>query len=397
MIPSRDATVVASRKDLKELVEHVREHKRFSFDTEFIGESSYHPHLCLIQVATADRVTLLDPFEDIDYKPFWDLVADADIRTIVHAGAQDLEPLVRLHGKPPANIFDTQVAAGFVGLPYPLSLQKLVHALIGVKLAKGHTFTRWDVRPISNRHIRYAADDVRYLVAMADELDKRLKKLGHTSHAAAACAPLTEQGNFVFNPDVQATRVSKTSMLKPRQRNVLRELVAWRDAAARAEDVPPRTMLRDNLLLKLCKITDPGREQLKQIPGLPSPVIKGYGRELAEAIKLGLSAKVEPSTTPKVEETIDDRLFLDRLWLVFAAYLMGRGVDPGLVATRGEMADLYYASRNGRGTDDHRLLNGWRGQVAGELLRKALEGSSFGLELDWSVAGLSSKIKKTKG
>ena len=206
-----------------------------------------------------------------------------------------------------------------------------------------------------------------------------------------------EKGNFVFNADIQAARVSKTSTLKPRQRNVLRELVTWRDEAARSEDVPPRTMLRDNLLLKLAKITEPTREQLKQISGLPSPVIKGYARELTDAIQRGLDAKTKGKAETKIEETIDDRLFLERLWLIFAAFLVGRGVDPGLVASRGDMADLYYASRNGRGLDGHRLLTGWRGELAGDLLRKALDGSAFGLEIEWRADGLASRIKKSKG
>ena len=108
-------------------------------------------------------MALIDPLAGIDLRPFWELLCDPSVEKIVHAGQQDIEPVVRHLGRAPANIFDTQIAAGLAGLPYPVSLSKLVNELAGAKLGKGLTFTHWDQRPLSAMQLRYAADDVRYL------------------------------------------------------------------------------------------------------------------------------------------------------------------------------------------------------------------------------------------
>src|SRR5262249_48948952 len=152
--------------------------------SEFIGELTYVPKLCVIQVATTERVELIDPLADIDLTPFWELIADETVEKVVHAGLQDIEPVVRILNRPAANVFDTQIAAGLAGMTYPLSLSKLVYELVGYKLGKGLTFSHWDQRPLSASQLRYAADDVRYLPAARAELARRLERLHHVAYAA---------------------------------------------------------------------------------------------------------------------------------------------------------------------------------------------------------------------
>lgn len=135
----------------------------FAYDTEFIGEHTYHPHLCLVQVATTDHIWLLDPLSGLDLRPFWELVAEAGTVKIVHAGLQDLEPVYRHVQRPAANVFDVQIAAGFLGRPYPSALGRLVHDYLSTDVGRAVKFSQWDHRPLSAAQIRYAADDVRYL------------------------------------------------------------------------------------------------------------------------------------------------------------------------------------------------------------------------------------------
>ena len=170
-----------------ELLDHLRTSKRFAYDSEFIGELTYVPKLCLIQVATSQRVALIDPLAGLDLSPFWKLICDAGIEKIVHAGQQDIEPVFRNAGCAAANVFDTQVCAGFIGLAYPVALSKLVHEIAGVRIGKGLTFTHWDQRPLSAMQLRYAADDVRYLLVVRDEIGKRLDALGHSAWARQEC------------------------------------------------------------------------------------------------------------------------------------------------------------------------------------------------------------------
>src|SRR5204863_1978024 len=126
---------------------------------------------------------------------------DPSVEKIVHAGAQDVEPVIRNIGKEPANLFDTQIAAGLAQMAYPIALAKLVLELTGAKLGKGLTFTHWDQRPLSDMQLRYAADDVRYLPAVRDAIVKNLESLGHLNWAREECAAMCNASLHTFNPD----------------------------------------------------------------------------------------------------------------------------------------------------------------------------------------------------
>src|ERR1700742_219822 len=117
LVSYAEPKLLATQDELQALVDHLRQAGRFSYDSEFIGELTYVPRLCLIQVASPTQIALIDPMVDIDLTPFWELLADGSVEKIVHAGQQDLEPVIRAIGKAPQNVFDTQIAAGFVRLP----------------------------------------------------------------------------------------------------------------------------------------------------------------------------------------------------------------------------------------------------------------------------------------
>ena len=229
--------LITTDEELAGLLAHLRAAGSFAYDSEFIGELTYFPKLCLIQTASAQRVALIDPLADLELRPFWELIADGSVEKVVHAGQQDIEPVFRHIGRMACNVFDTQIAAGLAGLPYPLSLSKLVLELAGARLGKGLTFSHWDQRPLSAMQLRYAADDVRYLPLVRAELGKRLDALGHAGWAAEECAALCDPVLYRFDPDTYYQRVRGATSLQPKNLAVLRELTIWRDAAAhRASD-----------------------------------------------------------------------------------------------------------------------------------------------------------------
>src|SRR2546421_9369338 len=133
LIPRNAPELIATQEALAALIAELRSSGRFAYDSEFIGELTYRPKLCLIQVASAQRVSLIDPLAELDLSNFWELICDPSIQKIVHAGSQDVEPVVRHIGKEPANLFDTQIAAGFAGLSYPIALPPLGVEICGAK------------------------------------------------------------------------------------------------------------------------------------------------------------------------------------------------------------------------------------------------------------------------
>src|SRR5690349_16421024 len=149
LVYAGEPNLITEAGELSKLIERLRSLGGFAFDTEFIGEHTYYPQLCLVQVSTPHEIALLDPLAGLDLLPFWKLLADASLEKIVHAGIQDLEPVVRHINQPPRNIFDTQIAAAFAGAPYPSSLGKLVQFIAGADLGRGLKFSQWDHRPLS--------------------------------------------------------------------------------------------------------------------------------------------------------------------------------------------------------------------------------------------------------
>lgn len=388
LVPKGPAPLLCSDEELAELIAHLRTAGRFAYDSEFIGELTYFPKLCVLQVASAERVALIDPLGKVNLTPFWELLCDPAVEKIVHAGDQDIEPVVRHLGRAPSNFFDTQIAAGFVGLPYPVSLSKLVGELTGARLGKGLTFTHWDQRPLSPMQLRYAADDVRYLPAVRAELGRRLDATGHAEWAREECEALCEASQYVFNPETQYLRVKGAGSLQPRNLAVLRELTVWRDAAARQADLPPRAFLKDEILIDLSRNPARNIDKLERVRGLPRPVEHAHGATIVEATLRAWSAPA--ATLPvqrETEQAPTERFRSDALWAAAQALCAGSQVDSALVTSRQEMSDFYRAIATNQDVSHLRVMKGWRRAALGDPLLKLLKSQSE-MTLRWADGSL---------
>lgn len=369
-------SVVTTQAALESLLGRLVAAGSFSYDSEFIGESSYTPKLCLVQIATVTEVALVDPLARIDLTPFWRLLCDPKVEKIVHAGQQDVEPVVRLTGGTPANIFDTQIAAGFCGLTYPVALAKLVAELVGAKLGKSMTFTQWDARPLSQTQLRYAADDVRYLPALRAELVRRMKLRGHVERSRTECDALCEPTQYQFDPNRYIHRVRGSGSLSPSQMRVLRELVIWRDSAARKADLPARAYLKDDVLIDLTRSPIKSLDKLERVRGLPRPVEMEHGKAILEATARGQSAPPVPGLVEvqNDEPTPSQKFQADALWSACQAICHAEGIDPQLVTSRQELGRLATALFMKRAIPaDVSLMIGWRKDLIGDRLVELLQ------------------------
>ncbi|MGE5610645.1 MAG: ribonuclease D [Bacillota bacterium] len=393
MIPRGPVALIDKPEDLTELIQDLRSVGSFAYDSEFIGEMSYHPKLCLIQVATHKRVALVDPLAGLDLTEFWKLIADPAVEKVVHSGQQDLEPVFRQLHQRATRIFDTQIAAGFIGLAYPVGLSKLVRELTGVQLGKGFTFTHWDHRPLTNVQLRYAADDVRYLPAVRAAIGKRLETSGHESWVAEECEAICDPALYCLDPAADFMRVRGANALSPKNLAILRELVIWRDAAAQRHDMPPRTLLKDEILIELSRSPVTEVAGLAKVRGLPRPVEASEGERIVATTQKGLAVPEDQwPALATVEESPTERFAVDSLWATVQAWCTGHRVDPGLAASRQEIARLYRdLQANGSLPNDHRLMRGWRGQLLGEVLIQFLRGSAA-MQLQWQNGSLCSTV-----
>jgi len=383
LICNDDPRLITRQDELLQLIGELRQAGSFAFDSEFIGELTYVPKLCLIQAASGSHIALIDPLVELDLTPFWELVADPVVEKIVHSGQQDVEPLFRAIGRPPARLFDTQIGTAFVGLGHPLSLSKLIYALVGVKLSKGLTFTHWDRRPLTTQQLRYAANDVRYLLAARAELGRRLDALGHTAWASEESASLADPALYVFDPRSDFHKIRGSSSLAPQNLAVLRELTAWRDRTAQQENLPPRSLMRDEVLLELARDPATSTGALKRTRGLPRPVELTHGAAIVAATVQAMA--LPPEQWPFVrqhEPPPEEKFRADALHIVAQCLAAGQQIDPGLLTSRQEIGQLYRLLMSGESAEDLRILQGWRRAAAGQALLDLLRGRGS-IEAHW--------------
>src|SRR5262249_35043267 len=270
-MPDLVEQIVTRPEELAEACAHLAASRRFGFDTEFVGASTYHPHLCLVQVATAERVILIDPLTVGPLDEFWKLVVDPANEVVVHAGREEVR-LCRLRaGQTPGNLVDLQLAAGLVGFPYPLGHGALVSHVLRVQLTKGETLTEWRDRPLTRAQIRYAIDDVRYLLPVWHRLSHDLERRGRNEWLREEVARLTVNAAPEEPAPEKWRKLRGLGSLDRRRLAVVRELYAWREAKAATTNRPARTIVRDDLIVEIARRNPHPQPHPPLLPALPNP------------------------------------------------------------------------------------------------------------------------------
>jgi ribonuclease D len=357
---------------------HVARCPRVGMDTEFVGEDSYHPKLCLIQLAAPDALYLVDPFAfgEAELKPLWELLVDPARLVVVHAGREEVRMIHRYTGRMPGNLFDLQVAAGLVGLTYPIGHGNLVREVLDKQLSKAETLTEWRGRPLSKAQIRYAFDDVRYLLALWEKIDARLGALGRRDWAreefARLCEDATPDEPGEPAPD-KWRRVRGASALDRRRLAILREIYHWREAEAEHGNRPPRTILRDDLLVEIARRGPKDERDLHVVRGLA----KRFAGALFAAIERARA--LPPDALPLPAEREQDPpqfgMIANVLNAALADFCARNEVAPNLVATSQDIKLLVRAKLlSAPPPADSLLTRGWRAGFALPHLDALLAG-----------------------
>ncbi len=375
-MPLRELETVKTAEGLRELCEQLRAAGRFALDTEFVGERTYLPRLCFVQVATEEFIGLVDTLAVANLDPLWDLVADPDIRIVLHAAREDLR-LAYYGGKKrlPAKIFDTQIAAGFIGLPsFPLSYARLAEALMGVKLSKAETRSEWDRRPLSPAQLEYARDDVRYLLPITDKLNRMLEKLGRTEWMTEEMGRFSDARTYETAPEDAYLRLRTGRGFSARPTALLRAVAAWREEEAAARDVPARSLLRDEVLIELAQRPPRRLTEFRRLRGFPETEEVSFGSPLLDALNaarvLPEDALPPPLSGTGPDETPRERALGDILYGLGEALCLDRHLAPELALTKADALAL------ARRLPPAALLSGWRKTAVGGEMEQIASGQS---------------------
>ena len=367
---------------LQTLAAGARAAGKLALDTEFMGEGRYRTLLCLIQLAipegmqSSERIAVIDPLEaDLDGSALADVLADPAVQVVVHAGRQDIALLRRRFQTEVTNVFDTQIAAGFAGLGAQSSYDSLLGDILGLRVAKTASFTRWDARPLSTEQMAYAREDVVHLLELAAELERRLSALGRLEWAREECEPLARSSDERV-PEAIFARLPRVAALSSSARPIARELVEWREQTAARQNRPVQGVLGDATLVELARRRPSSPGELEKVRGVGSANNPKRARELLAAIARGAdrpSEEVVQGARPPAPKPGDAPVVA-----LGEALLRARAREAGLayelLAARADLQAIVAGVRAGAEEADVRTLRGWRRELAGAELLRLLEG-----------------------
>ena len=348
------------------VVDEVIQQPAYAIDTEFHRERTYYPHLALVQLAWPGGIALVDPLA-VDLAPLARLLREGGL-AVAHAADQDLEVLDVACGATPARLFDTQLAAGFLGYSSP-SLAALAERILGQRLTKGDRLTDWTQRPLTDAQQKYAADDVAHLLELHALIVERLDRVGRRAWAEEECAVMLARSRTPQDPEKAWWRIKESRSLRGPARGVAQAVAAWRERRAMAVDRPVRTVLSDLAVLGIAHRQPKTMADLRSVRGLDGRLRDDAARELLTVIEEGRGRKPQAVDVPPADD-LDRRLrpaaTLASAWVAQLAHDLK--IDAALLATRADLHEFL------RGAPTARLASGWRAELVGERVRNLVDG-----------------------
>ncbi|HTJ80477.1 MAG TPA: HRDC domain-containing protein [Polyangiaceae bacterium] len=360
-------------EELEDLLGRVGVPARVSLDCEFHGEKRYRPALYLVQLGIGDEYVCVDAVR-VDLKPLRALLESADVQKVVHAGREDLRLLTRASGATRvAGVFDTQIAAAFLGYGLTVGYAPLVKDLLDVELDKSNQFTDWS-RSLTQQQIEYALNDVRYLTPVATLLRDALEQRGRLDWALEASAVASAAALVDPDPRLLYRKVNGFAKLRESELGRLRELAAWRDSIAAAEDCRPESVMNDAALKQLAVAPPSKPAQLRGARGVGIGGSEKWWTSLRAAIALG---DAEPEPRPRFTDP-DPRVESMALLLGVVRRVIATEQDVAaeLLASTPELRTLAEWRLGGESAPPRHLdvLVGWRKQLIGDCLLATVNG-----------------------
>jgi ribonuclease D len=361
-------TWIDTQPEFDALIDRLCEQPRYALDTEFHRERTYFPKLALIQLASPDEIAVVDPLA-VDLEPLRRLFATESL-AVLHAAQQDLDVLTHACGAIPGRLYDTQLAAGFLGYSTP-SLVSLLQGELKVSAAKGDRLTDWLRRPLTPEQCRYAASDVAHLLELTDRLDGQLAELGRVEWVAEACEELRTRPVSGTDPEQAWIRIKDVRILKPRARGVARALGSWRERRAMSVDIPVRQVLPDLAILGIAQKQPRTLADLAGARGVDERHTKGnIAKEILAAVEVGLTtdAALPAGDADELDRHLRPAVTLVSAWISDLA--RRARVDNALLATRSDLVALM------RNDPAARLSTGWRAELLGDGVTRLVQGKA---------------------
>lgn len=376
---------INTNSDLQSYCDSVQHTTKLFVDTEFIREKTYLPVLCLIQVATDETLTCIDPLAISDLDPFLDLIFNENIVKVFHAARQDLEIFYNLRKTAPKNVFDTQIAATLLGYADQIGYGNLVNALLKVPLDKKYARTDWTQRPLGSEQLEYAINDVIYLREIYAQILEQLTANNRISWLKDDFDNLSSDSTFAVNPEIMWRKIKGHNKLGGLQRAVLQDLAAWREEKAVTSNKPSKWILSDDVILSLAQHQPDSNVSLAKIRGLSDGTIRKSGSKIISIIQQSKQRPQDSWPTLKKfrKTTTQQDALIDCMMAMVRLCAAKEKIAASMLCSRKDLEKWLLTN------EPITLLSGWRYQLAGKQVADFLNGniniSCNNLKLDFNL------------
>jgi ribonuclease D len=353
-----DAFWIDRDEELAALARALESQAWIGVDTEFLRERTFFPKLCLLQLAAGGQIWCVDTLRITRLDPLMDALTAAAARKIIHAARQDLEAVYLSAKRVISPVFDTQIAAGCIGLKPQIGYAELVKTLLDVTVPKGQTRTDWSKRPLTPAQLDYAADDVLYLADVAATLSQRLRELGRDHWVSEDCLALEDRQLYEPDPAQAWGRLRGLAQLAPAPRARAKTIAIWRESEARARDLPRSWLLSDAAIFSIAE-------------GAPPPLNDSLAASLQELLKGAVDDVGDQQPSQDARPTPEQKVVIERLGKIVDARASELNVSPEILAPRGELKTLGMGPRAGAQRETN-ALKGWRREEIGTRLLEAI-------------------------
>ncbi|MGC6485217.1 MAG: ribonuclease D [Candidatus Puniceispirillales bacterium] len=364
------SSVITTTEQLDAFCTSLRSEPYIAVDTEFLRETTYYAKLCLIQISGGGKAMAIDPLaKGIDLASLFDLLKDTAVIKVFHAGRQDLEIFFNLMNSLPTPLYDTQIAAMVCGFGDQVGYDKLVKGMLDINLDKGSRFTDWSQRPLTEKQIRYALDDVIHLDTLFPLMRDKIAGQGRDTWLKEEFGIITDISLYHTDPDEAWRRIKQRSG-KPQVLNRLKHLAAWRETEARRRDMPRSRLIKDDTLVAIAENNPQKQAAFARIRGFPG----GSGSKLVPPV-LDILKKAEATPQedwpqlPRKPRRQPPQAVLDLLRVLLKHCAENAGVAPRLIANADDLEKIAC----GEG-EDTAAFAGWRHEIFGRLATDLMEG-----------------------
>lgn len=362
---------ITTEHEFHSYIESIKSEPYIAIDTEFMREKSYYPYLCLIQIASSKGIALIDPIALKTLEPLRPILADENIVKVFHAAGQDLEIFYTLFREQVSPLFDSQIAAGFIGLPGQVGYGQLVYDLLGTKIKKADSYTDWSRRPLDDSQIEYAREDVSYLYEIYPLMKEKLINENRMAWAEDEFEKISEPSRFEIDYSMLYTKIKKLNGLKPRALAVAQRMAIWRENTAQELDRPRKWVLSDEIIIEIARRAPKTAGELKRIRAFPA-LSSFQVNQILKEIKIGLEMDIEtlPQIKKKRKLSYAEDILVDLLMVYVKDCARQNQVVPTQLALRADVEEFLMNPKKSH------LSKGWRADLLGEDFSKIARGEA---------------------